>query len=105
MNVTVASHILPTQQGIRGLRHAKPPYRNGGSRFNRGAAFNDIVPHTYGTVPSGVLKDNRVWDTLASGLVTPDQVPGYPTTAGYDLTTGWGSPNAPGYVGQLVAHP
>ncbi len=56
-------------------------------------------------MPSGVLKDNQVWDTLASGLVTPNHVPGYPTTAGYDLTTGWGSPNAPGYVSQLVAHP
>jgi subtilase family serine protease len=73
--------------------------------FNQGAAFNDVVRHSYGTVPSGVLKDNQVWDTLASGLVTPDHVPGYPTTAGYDLTTGWGSPNAPGYVSQLVAHP
>jgi hypothetical protein len=33
-NRTVASHILLIQQGIRGLRHAKPPYRNGGSRLN-----------------------------------------------------------------------
>lgn len=30
-----------------------------------------------------------------SGFVTPDPVPGYPTTAGYDLTTGWGSRYAP----------
>jgi len=34
VNVTVASHILHTQQGIRGLRHAKPPHHNGGSRIN-----------------------------------------------------------------------
>jgi len=32
--VSFASHILHTQQGIRGLRHAKPPYRNGGSRLS-----------------------------------------------------------------------
>jgi len=34
--VSFASHILHTQQGIRGLRHAKPPYRNGGSRLSDG---------------------------------------------------------------------
>jgi len=33
--VSFASHILHTQQGIHGLRHAKPPYRNGGSRLRR----------------------------------------------------------------------
>jgi len=32
-NVSFASHILLVQQGIRGLRHAEPPYRNGGSRL------------------------------------------------------------------------
>jgi subtilase family serine protease len=73
--------------------------------FSRAAAFRDIVPHTYGTTPSGVLKDNRIWDIGPDGFVTPDPVPGYPTTTGYDLTTGWGSPDAPGYVQQLVARP
>ena len=71
--------------------------------FDRSVAFGDVAPHTYGTTPSGILKDNRIWDTEASGFVTPDPVPGYPTTSGYDLTTGWGSPYAPGYVSQLVA--
>lgn len=75
-----------------------------GASFDRSAAFNDVVPHTYGTTPSGVLQDNRIWDTAADGSVTPDPVPGYPTTAGYDLTTGWGSPFAPGYIAQLAAH-
>ncbi|MEO7017713.1 MAG: S53 family peptidase [Leifsonia sp.] len=74
-----------------------------GASFNKSAAFNDIVPHTYGTTPSGVLRNNRIWDIGANGFVTPDPVPGYPTTSGYDLTTGWGSPNAPGYISQLVA--
>lgn len=72
--------------------------------FNRSVAFSDIIARTYGTTPSGVLQNNRIWDTDASGFVTPDAVPGFPTTAGYDLTTGWGSPSAPGYVNQLVAH-
>jgi subtilase family serine protease len=76
-----------------------------GSGFNRGAAFSDIVAQTYGTTPSGVLQNNRMWDTGADGFVTPDAVPGYPTTGGYDLTTGWGSPKAPGYVAQLTAAP
>jgi subtilase family serine protease len=74
------------------------------SGFNKGAAFSDIVPLKYGTAPSGFLKDNRIWDTQADGFVTPDPVPGYPTTTGYDLTTGFGSPKAAGYVAQLVAH-
>lgn len=73
--------------------------------FDRSAAFSDIVPRTYGTTPSGVLKDNRMWDYDANGFVTPDPVTGYPTTAGYDLTTGWGTPKAPGYVGALTAAP
>jgi len=70
--------------------------------FNRSAAFSDVVPHTFGTTPSGVLQNNRIWDTDATGFVTPDPVTGYPTTTGYDLTTGWGSPHAPGYVDQLA---
>lgn len=71
--------------------------------FNRGAAFRDVVAQTYGTTPSGHLENNRIWDIGADGFVTPDPVPGYPTTTGYDLTTGWGSPFAPGYVSELTA--
>jgi len=73
--------------------------------FDRSAAFSDVVPHTFGTTPSGVLQNNRIWDLGADGFVTPDPVPGYDTTAGYDLTTGWGSPKATGYWSQLVAQP
>lgn len=75
-----------------------------GASFDRSAAFSDVVPHTYGRAPSGVLQNNRIWDTAADGFVTPDAVTGYPTTAGYDLTTGWGSPYAPQYIEQLLAH-
>jgi subtilase family serine protease len=75
-----------------------------GSGFDRTAAFRDVVPHTYGSAPSGVLQDNRIWDTGSDGFVSPDPIIGYPTTTGYDLTTGWGSPYAPGYLAQLTAH-
>ena len=73
--------------------------------FVKNAAFSDIVPRTYGTTPSGVLKNNRIWDLGADGYVTPDPVPGYPTTVGYDLTTGWGSPQGFGYVDNLLNQP
>ena len=66
-------------------------------------AFLDIVPQTYGTAASGVLDDNQMWEYAADGTVHPGPVPGYPTTTGYDLTTGWGTPKADGYIGQLVA--
>jgi len=50
-----------------------------------------------------VLQNNELWDLGSNGFVTPDPVPGFATTTGYDLTTGWGSPKAPGYITQLVA--
>lgn len=74
--------------------------------FNKAAAFRDVAPQSFGTTPSGVLASNRMWDLPALGAdVVPSPVAGYPTTAGYDLTTGWGSPRAAGFVAQLVAQP
>lgn len=73
-----------------------------GPSFDRGSAFSDIVPHTYGTAASGVLDDNQMWEYAADGSVHPGPVEGFPTTSGYDLTTGWGSPQAPGYIAQLM---
>jgi subtilase family serine protease len=77
------------------------------------SAYTDIVPQHYGTAPKtfagaevgvsgpvlksvGDLQDNQLW-----------QVPiaGYPTTTGYDATTGWGTPNASAFVGALAAMP
>jgi subtilase family serine protease len=75
------------------------------SSFDQGSAFLDIVARQYGTTPSGHLQNNRMWDTGADGFVTPDPVPGFPTTTGYDLTTGWGTPKAPAYVSALTAAP
>jgi subtilase family serine protease len=73
--------------------------------FPRSSAFADVVPLTYGTVPSGHLDTNRVWDIGSDGALTPDPVTGYPTTTGYDLTTGWGVPAGPSYVAALVGAP
>ena len=75
-----------------------------GSGFNHASAFRDIVPQTFGTgIPSGVLDSNRIWDLAADGSLVPDPVTGFLTTGGYDLTTGWGSPKATGYIAALVA--
>ena len=73
--------------------------------FPHASAFRDIVPQTYGTAPSGVLDDNQMWETGPDGFVHPGPVPGFPTTPGYDLTTGWGSPVAGGYVSALTTAP
>lgn len=77
------------------------------------ADYTDITPQHYGTAPAtfagsqvgvsgtvtksvGDLEDNQLW-----------QVPiaGYPTTTGYDATTGWGTPNAAAFVSALTATP
>jgi subtilase family serine protease len=89
---------------------SKPPVGNLNARiysasFDRSAAFTDIVPQTYGVTPSGHVENNRMWSFTDDGFLTPGPVPGFPTTAGNDLTTGWGTPDAPGYVAQLLAQP
>jgi subtilase family serine protease len=73
--------------------------------FANATTFSDITAHTYGTAASGVLQDNQMWEYAADGSVHPGAVPGFPTTTGYDLTTGWGSPKAPGYIASLTAAP
>ena len=77
-----------------------------------GSAYSDITPMHYGTAPKvfagnevsvgsvqksvGDLVDNQMWQL---------SVPGYATTSGYDATTGWGTPKAPGFVAALTALP
>jgi subtilase family serine protease len=75
------------------------------------ADYKDIVPQHYGSAPAvfagaevglsgpvnksvGALEDNQLWQV---------PVAGYPTTAGYDPTTGWGTPEAPAFVATLTA--
>jgi subtilase family serine protease len=75
--------------------------------------YTDIVPQHYGSAPKtfagtevgvsgpvdksvGDLQDNQIWES---------SVTGYPTTSGYDATTGWGTPNAAPFVAALAAMP
>lgn len=77
------------------------------------SAYTDMVPQHYGSAPAtfagaevgvsgavnksvGDLEDNQLWEV---------PVAGYPTTGGYDATTGWGTPNAPAFVSALAATP
>ena len=76
-------------------------------------AYRDITAEHYGNAPPafagsqvgvngpveksvGDLEDNQLWGS---------SVPGYQTTASYDATTGWGTPNAPAFVSALVQQP
>ena len=56
--------------------------------------FNDIVPQTFGSGANAVT----VQDNLRYGY----SVPSLPTTAGYDLTTGLGSPKAYSFAHDLA---
>ncbi len=77
------------------------------------SAYQDIVPLHYGSAPksfagaevgvsgpvhksAGDLVDNQLWQV---------STPGYPTTQGYDTTTGWGAPHAAAFVSALTAQP
>jgi len=55
------------------------------------SAFNDIVPQTFNTVTIG---DNSLY---GSGI------PGYPALKGYDLATGFGSPDGLNFVNDLAS--
>jgi len=77
------------------------------------ADYTDMVPQHYGLAPKtfagaevgvtgtvfksvGDLEDNQLWQV---------PVAGYPTTSGYDATTGWGVPNAAALVSDLAGMP
>ena len=65
--------------------------------------FTDVKPVIEGTAESGKLVDNRDWDFNGNGFaVTRDPVTGWPVLAGYDMTTGLGTPNAPAFVSGLA---
>ena len=65
--------------------------------------FTDVIKVTEGTAASGVLQDNTLWQSNADGSVSPGPVPGWPTSGGYDMTTGLGTPNAAAFVGGLAS--
>jgi subtilase family serine protease len=56
--------------------------------------FHDIVPETFGSLTFSL--------TLDSNQVYGSSIPGMPVTAGYDLATGRGSPDAYQFVHDLV---
>ncbi len=57
--------------------------------------FNDIVPLTFGSgAGTTTLADNSEFGT---------GIPGMATTMGYDLTTGFGTPNAYNFAHDLAA--
>ena len=53
--------------------------------------FNDIVPQTFGSV------------TIADNVLYGSGIAGMPTTPGWDLTTGFGSPKAHSFVHDLAS--
>jgi len=59
--------------------------------------FTDIGPVTFGTGAGPT--------TLNSNAEYGTGIPGMPTTAGWDLTTGFGSPNAHDFVLDLTLQP
>jgi subtilase family serine protease len=71
--------------------------------FSGSGEFRDIVPRTYGSATSGVLRNNRLWQYDADGSVSPGPVRGWPTRHGWDMTTGFGSPRAAAFVAALRA--
>jgi subtilase family serine protease len=68
------------------------------------AAFRDVTPIQQGTALSGNLTDNRLFDYNGDGAdVTPGPVPGWPVRTGWDMTTGFGTPKAAGFVAAVRA--
>jgi subtilase family serine protease len=70
--------------------------------YQHGSWFNDVGPVTEGTAQSGQLVNNQLFQFNADGSVSPGPVAGWPTTGGYDMTTGLGTPNAQAYVTGLA---
>ena len=91
---------LAAQKAGHGLGNVNPAiYASGG------APFTDVAPIHQGAagVISGDLTTNRMFDYIADGQpVAWDPVPGWDVLGGYDMTTGWGTPNAPAYVSALA---
>jgi len=90
---------LAVQRAGHGLGNINPRlYASGGSWFT------DVLPVHQGSpgVISGDLTSNRMFDDNGGGnAVSLDPVPGWPVLSGYDLTTGFGTPNAAAYVAGL----
>ena len=69
------------------------------------STFRDVTAVTEGTAASGVLVDNNLWQYNADGSVSPDPVAGHPVLTGWDMTTGFGSPDGAAFVSALASLP
>jgi len=63
------------------------------------------APASAPDVRAGYLHSNRIWDIGTDGSSCRTRSSGFPTTAGDDLTTGWGSVHGFGYVDGLLNLP
>ncbi len=89
LTALVNQHLL--ELGLDPVGHFNPLlYQIGNSD-----AFNDIVAMEQGKVISGELVDNQKFMYNEDGSVSPGPVQGFPTLPGWDMTTGFGTPNAP----------
>ena len=69
------------------------------------AAFNAVSPvaaRFQGSANSGRVAGNQNFVHHADGTVTPGPVSGFPSLPGWDLTTGFGSPNAPVFLDRIT---
>jgi subtilase family serine protease len=68
------------------------------------SAFRDVVPTTEGTALSGKLVDNGLFDYNGDGVaVSKGPIAGSPVLNGWDMTTGFGTPRAAGFVAAVRA--
>jgi subtilase family serine protease len=66
-------------------------------------AFNDVVPHTFGSTPSSTIDSNALWNEVDGQAVGSSGIPGMPVLDGWDETTGFGTPKAATLVADLAA--
>ncbi|WP_299004180.1 S53 family peptidase [uncultured Shewanella sp.] len=86
------------QQGIDALGNINPYLY----QMTDNNAFNDILPLSQGTVLAGEQVSNQLFEYNDDGSLTYNDIPGYPVTEGWDMTTGFGSPRAQYFLKALV---
>ena len=91
----LAAVIALANQGRAGKGKGPVGYLNPALYALPSIDFTDIVPHTFG--PGAVPVDSNA--QFGTGIA------GMPTTTGYDLTTGRGSPKVFQFVSDLAAAP
>jgi subtilase family serine protease len=67
--------------------------------------YRDITPIRQGTAASGVLDSNQMWQYNSDGSVSLGPIAGHPVLRGWDMTTGFGSPNVGPFVAALASQP